>query len=79
LTPGGDGLDAYRAIAGGAGARLMAGGRLILEIGPTQADAVSSLLRAQAFEHIEIRKDLDGRDRTLVALKPGDDEDCGAV
>ncbi|MCO5127950.1 MAG: peptide chain release factor N(5)-glutamine methyltransferase [Rhodobacteraceae bacterium] len=79
LSPGGDGLDAYRAIARGAGARLMAGGRLILEIGPTQGAAVAALLAAQGFEGVEIRPDLDGRDRTIVALKPGDPEDCGCA
>ncbi|HPE25782.1 peptide chain release factor N(5)-glutamine methyltransferase [Albidovulum sp.] len=79
LSPGGDGLDAYRAIARGAGARLMAGGRLILEIGPTQGAAVAAMLAAQGFEGVEIRSDLDGRDRTIVALKPGDPEDCGCA
>ena len=79
LSPGGDGLDAYRAIARGAGARLMAGGRLILEIGPTQGAAVAAMLAAQGFEGVEIRPDLDGRDRTIVALKPGDPEDCGCA
>ncbi len=42
LSPGGDGLDAYRAIARGAGARLMPGGRLMVEIGPTQGAAVAA-------------------------------------
>ena len=79
LSPGGDGLDAYRAIARGAGARLMAGGRLILEIGPTQGAAVAAMLAAQGFEGVEIRSDLDGRDRTIVSLKPGDPEDCGCA
>jgi hypothetical protein len=36
LSPGGDGLDAYRAIAAGAGAHLAAGGRLLVEIGHEQ-------------------------------------------
>lgn len=79
LTPGGDGLGAYRAIAAGAGARLMAGGRLILEIGPTQAGAVAALLVAQGFPAPEIRRDLDGRDRVVIATKPGDAGGCGAA
>lgn len=79
LTPGGDGLGAYRAIARGAGARLMAGGRLILEIGPTQAAAVSALLVAQGFPAPEVRRDLDGRDRVIVAVRPGSAGDCGAA
>ena len=77
LTPGGDGLAAYRAIAQGAGARLMAGGRLILEIGPTQGAAVTALLRAAGFDCVEIRPDLDGRDRVVIAARSGDTDDCG--
>lgn len=79
LTPGGDGLDAYRAIASGAGARLMPGGRLLLEIGPMQAAAVSALLVAQGFPLPEVRRDLDGRDRVIVARKPGAAEGRCAV
>lgn len=79
LTPGGDGLGAYRAIAAGAGARLMAGGRLVLEIGPSQGRAVASLLVAEGFPDPDIRRDLDGRDRVVVAVKPGDEGACGAA
>jgi release factor glutamine methyltransferase len=77
LTPGGDGLQPYRAIALGAGARLIAGGRLLLEIGPTQAQAVSHLLAAQGFTAISVLQDLDGRDRVVAAQKPQNSaEDC---
>lgn len=79
LTPGGDGLGAYRAIAAGAGARLMPGGRLILEIGPTQAVAVSALLEAAGFPAPEVRTDLDGRDRVVLAHWPEAEGGCGAV
>lgn len=75
LSPGGDGLDAYRAIALGAPARLMAGGRLLLEIGPTQGAAVSALLAAQGLEDIRILKDFDGRDRVVAASKPTRESD----
>ncbi len=78
LTPGGDGLDAYRAIAAGAGARLMPGGRLGLEIGPTQAAPVTSLLAAAGFEKVEVRPDLDTRDRVILARWP-EGEGCGAA
>ncbi len=78
LSPGGDGLGAYRAIAAGAGARLMAGGRIVLEIGPTQGAAVVALLVAQGFEAPEVLKDLDGRDRVVLAIGPGDADGCGA-
>jgi release factor glutamine methyltransferase len=70
LTPGGDGLQPYRAIATGAGARLIAGGRILLEIGPTQAEAVSGLLSAQGFTAISVLQDFDGRDRVVAAEKP---------
>lgn len=79
LTPGGDGLDAYRAIAAGAGARLLAGGRLLLEIGPTQGRAVAALLAAQGFEAIRILPDLDGRDRVVAAVAPGQTDRCGSA
>ncbi|MCV2870503.1 peptide chain release factor N(5)-glutamine methyltransferase [Defluviimonas sp. WL0002] len=69
LSPGGDGLDAYRALAHGAGGRLSPGGRIILEIGPTQAAAVSQLLRVQDFEGIEVRRDFDGRYRIVIGVK----------
>jgi release factor glutamine methyltransferase len=79
LTPEGDGLAAYRAIAAGAGARLLAGGRLLLEIGPTQGAAVTALLAAQGLAAIRILADLDGRDRVVTAEKPGGDSDCAAT
>lgn len=71
LSPGGDGLDAYRAIAAGAGARLQPLGRILLEIGPTQGAAVLALLAAQGFAGLRVIRDLDGRDRVVVAIKPG--------
>lgn len=70
LTPGGDGLAAYRMIAHDAGAHLLAGGRILLEIGPTQGAAVCDLLFAQGFDAIRILPDLDGRDRVVCAEKP---------
>jgi release factor glutamine methyltransferase len=79
LTPGGDGLDAYRAIARGAGARLMPGGRLLVEIGPTQGGAVAGLMAAAGLEGIRILPDMDGRDRVVAAVKPGDADRCGCA
>lgn len=79
LTPGGDGLEAYRQIARGAPARLMNGGRLIVEIGPTQAKAVSALFAAQGLQSIRCLRDLDGRDRVIVAEKPADPDGCGTA
>lgn len=79
LTPGGDGLDAYRKIAQGAGGRLMPGGRLMVEIGPTQGNAVAAFFAASGLADIRILPDLDGRDRVVSAVKPGDQDSCGCA
>ncbi len=79
LSPGGDGLDAYRAIAAGAGARLMSGGRLLLEIGATQGAAVAGLLAAAGFERLAILPDLDGRDRLVEGWRPDEPGSCGSA
>ena len=71
LTDGDDGLSAYRAIARGAPAHLAPGGRLIVEVGAGQADAVAGLFAAAGFVEPTIRHDLDGRARAVVALAPG--------
>lgn len=78
LTPGGDGLASYRAIALGAGARLMPGGRILVEIGPTQGSAVAAMFRAAGLAEIRVLPDMDGRDRVVAAVKPGGDR-CGAA
>ena len=67
LEGGDDGLDAYRAIAAGAGAHLAPGGRLILEIGPTQRAAVTEILHAAGLGPVICCADFDGRDRVLLA------------
>lgn len=70
LTPGGDGLDAYRQIAAGAGAHLRPGGALLVEIGPTQGPAVAALLGQAGFTTIVLHPDMDGRDRVVSAIWP---------
>lgn len=67
LTDGGDGLGAYRAIAAGVRDHLPPGGRLLLEIGPTQAEAVAEILALAELDEITVLPDLDGRDRVLSA------------
>lgn len=78
LTPGGDGLDPYRMIARGAPARLMPGGRLLVEIGPTQGAAVMAHFRQAGLDEVRILPDMDGRDRVVAAVKPGGDS-CGCA
>lgn len=70
LTDEGDGLSAYRAIAAGARAHLEPGGRLMVEIGPTQGAAVAAIFAAAGLENISIRRDLDGRDRVVMGENP---------
>jgi release factor glutamine methyltransferase len=67
LTDDGDGLAAYRAIARGAGGRLARHGRLLLEIGPTQADAVAALCVEQGLTVAKLARDMDGRPRVVCA------------
>ncbi len=70
LTDEGDGLSAYRAITAGALAHLTPGGRLMVEIGPTQAGAVSEMFRAGGLQQVRVMQDLDGRDRVVVGNAP---------
>src|SRR5690625_3402751 len=67
LTPGGDGLDAYRRMGGGAGGVRAPAARLMMEIGPTQAEAVSAILENTGFQLTSIVRDLDGRQRVICA------------
>ncbi|MCA0995578.1 peptide chain release factor N(5)-glutamine methyltransferase [Alloyangia pacifica] len=66
LTDEGDGLAAYRAIAAGAAAHLAPGGRLLVEIGPSQGAAVADLFRASGLVDVAVIADLDGRDRVVT-------------
>lgn len=69
LSDGKDGLNSYRAIATGALDHLRDNGRLMVEIGPTQAAEVCALIQAAGFGNIEVHPDLDGRDRVVSAQK----------
>nr|WP_231708452.1 peptide chain release factor N(5)-glutamine methyltransferase [Sphingomonas populi] len=66
LFAGEDGLADYRAIVPQLAPLLAAGGAAILEIGATQADAVSHLLVAAGFA-VTVRRDLAGHARALIA------------
>lgn len=67
LTDDVDGLSAYRAIAAGAQAHLAPGGRLLVEIGLTQAEAVREIFEAAGLAEVSVHADLDGRDRVVAA------------
>lgn len=70
LTDEGDGLLAYRRIAADAPHHLCAGGRIAVEIGATQADAVAAIFDRAGLENIAVHPDLDGRDRVVSGRKP---------
>lgn len=70
LFAGADGLDDYRRLVPQLPALLNPGGMIVVEIGATQASAVSALFRACALE-AEVRQDLGGRDRAIVHFSLG--------
>ncbi|MFT3819252.1 MAG: peptide chain release factor N(5)-glutamine methyltransferase [Rubrivivax sp.] len=63
LTPGGDGLDALRAIITGAPAHLEPGAWLLVEHGFDQGAAVRGLLSVAGFQQVQTRRDLAGHER----------------
>jgi release factor glutamine methyltransferase len=70
LTDEGDGLEAYRAILTGARRYMAPDARLLLEHGPTQAEAIAAIGQAQGFAAPEHRRDLDGRMRAVLFRAP---------
>jgi len=70
LDGGGDGLGAYRVIAGGARERLSGGGLLAVEIGIGQAVEVVRLFETSGFTDIAVRPDLSGIERAVLGRAP---------
>ena len=66
LTPGGDGLSAYRSLAAGLSGVLSAGGRAFFEIGHAQALAVKQIFADSGYKQLEVLQDIDGRDRVIA-------------
>lgn len=67
LTDEADGLACYRTIFSSIGPCLSETGRVIVEIGPDQADDVIAIAAIRGFEIIAVVQDLDDRDRVIVA------------
>ena len=63
-----DGLKFYRIIAAEAKNHLKTGGKLYLEIGYDQAEAVRNLLEENGYKEISIVKDLSGLDRVVCSI-----------
>lgn len=70
LTPGGDGLGAYRAILRGLPDHAAKGARVLLEIGADQGPALRHLMAQTGLVDIQILPDLAGRDRVAAAIWP---------
>jgi release factor glutamine methyltransferase len=68
LFAGDDGLDIYRRLIPEAWRVLKPGGWLLMEIGATQAAAVSAML--SSWKEVDIRTDLAGLDRIAAAKRP---------
>ena len=66
LDGGPDGLEPYRVIAAQAKAYLETGGMVAVEFGHLQKEDVERIFAESGFRAIEARKDLGGRDRTLI-------------
>jgi release factor glutamine methyltransferase len=66
LFGGRDGLGAFRSLLPMAAARLEPGGRLIVEVGYAQDDAVTEIASAQGWRLLHPLHDLQGITRTLV-------------
>ena len=69
LSPGRDALLAYQNIASDAIGYLKPGGRLLVEIGFRQGEAVRALFASNGLKSIEIIQDLNGLDRVVRAIK----------
>ena len=69
LEAGPDGLDALRTIIAAAPEWLAHHGVLVAEIGASQAAAVELLAAQAGFARHEVRKDLAGRARMLIARR----------
>lgn len=70
LTDEGDGLSAYRVIAREAAGYLLEEGRILVEIGWTQAEAVQEIFEEAGWADIAVLCDLDGRPRVVMAQSP---------
>ena len=65
LKGGLDGADFYRRITAGSAEFLKKGGWLCFEIGDTQADTVTQIMKREGFAELTVTCDIEGRDRVV--------------
>jgi release factor glutamine methyltransferase len=70
LIAGPSGMEAIDAVVRGAPPWLRPGGALVVEIGATQAASARQLASATGLIDLDVRRDLAGLDRVLVARSP---------
>lgn len=70
FVPDDDPLMFYRAIARFAQSTLASGGKLYFEINATYGAETCQMLEANGFCDVELRKDINGRDRMIRATRP---------
>ena len=70
LVAGESGRESHARVVNDAAAVLGADGRVLIEIGPDQAEAVTGLLEEAGFIDVDVRLDLAGRDRAIAARRP---------
>ena len=68
LYGGSDGLKFYRYLSQNATDFLKSGGKMLVEIGFSQAEDVKALFKASGFEQIEVFNDLSGNNRVVSAV-----------
>jgi release factor glutamine methyltransferase len=69
LVAGPTGLEHLARIVDEAPGWLAPAGALVLELAPHQAETISAAARASGFAHVEVRPDLAGRHRVLLARR----------
>jgi len=67
FVPDNDPLLFYKKLSAFSIKHLNAGGKLFVEINEALGEAVSNLLRSAGFVNIELKKDMQGKDRMIMA------------
>lgn len=70
LTDGADGMSVYRLIAAQAQGYLTTGGRVLVEIGWQQGDAVQQIFAQAGWADVRLIHDLGGKPRVICAQGP---------
>lgn len=71
LVAGPTGRECLEHLVGGGLEWLEPGGALVLELAPDQAHLMGATAEAAGYEAVAVHRDLAGRERVLVARKPG--------